>query len=92
MRGELAACIAPLLKGLSPRFREALTLTEIEGLTQAQAAERLDLSLSGMKSRVQRARRQLKQVVVQCCEVELDARGDLSGYRPRRGSCDCASD
>jgi RNA polymerase sigma-70 factor (ECF subfamily) len=89
VRGELAACIAPLLQRLSPSFREALTLTELEGLTQDEAAARVGLSLSGMKSRVQRARRQLKQVLVQCCEVDRDVRGGLTGYRPRRGSCEC---
>lgn len=89
VRGELAACVAPLLRRLSPSFREALTLTELEGLTQEEAAGRVGLSLSGMKSRVQRARRQLKEVLVQCCEVELDARGGLTDYRPRRGSCHC---
>jgi RNA polymerase sigma-70 factor (ECF subfamily) len=89
VRGELAACIAPLLRRLSPSFREALTLIELEGLTQEEAATRVGLSLSGMKSRVQRARRQLKQVLVQCCEVELDVRGGLTGYRPRRRSCEC---
>jgi len=89
LRGELASCIAPLLQRLSPSFREALTLTELKGLTQEEAAARVGLSLSGMKSRVQRARRQLKQVLVQCCEVELDVRGGLTGYRPRRGSCEC---
>jgi RNA polymerase sigma-70 factor, ECF subfamily len=92
VRAELAACITPLLKRLPATYREALTLTEIEGLTQAQAAERLGLSHSGMKSRVQRARGQLKQVLVRCCEVELDARGGLSDYRPRRGSCNCGAD
>jgi RNA polymerase sigma-70 factor (ECF subfamily) len=89
VRGELAACVSPLLKQLSPSFREALTMTEIEGLTQAKAAERLGISLSGMKSRVQRGRRQLKQVLVRCCDVEFDVRGDISEYRPRRGDCDC---
>jgi RNA polymerase sigma-70 factor, ECF subfamily len=92
VRAELAACITPLLKRLPATYREALTLTEIEGLTQAQAAEHLGLSHSGMKSRVQRARGQLKQVLVRCCDVELDARGGLSDYRPRRASCDCGAD
>lgn len=89
VRGELAACIAPLLERLSPSFREALTLTELEGQTQEEAAARVGLSVSGMKSRVQRARRQLKHVLVQCCEVEIDARGSLTEYRPRRASCEC---
>lgn len=90
--GELAACIAPLLKRLPAKYREALTLTELEGLTQAEAAAHLALSPSGMKSRVQRARVQLKRVLVDCCEVELDRRRSLTSYRPRHGSCDCGSD
>lgn len=89
VRAELAACIAPLLKRLPATYREAITLTEIEGLTQAEGAARLGLSLSGMKSRVQRGRRQLKRALVDCCEVELDRRRSLVGYRPRRASCDC---
>jgi RNA polymerase sigma-70 factor, ECF subfamily len=91
VRGELARCITPLLERLSPSFREALTLTEVEGLTQEDAAARAGLSLSGMKSRVQRARRQLKQVLVRCCEIELDARGGLTAYEPRGGSCACGA-
>lgn len=91
LRSELAACVRPLLKRLPAIYGEALTLTELEGMTQAEAAARLRLSPSGMKSRVQRARQQLKQVLVQCCEVELDVRGGLTGYQPRRGTCDCGS-
>lgn len=91
VRGELAACIAPLLRRLPPIYREALTLTEVEGLTQAEAAARVSLSPSGMKSRVQRARSQLKRVLIDCCEVELDRRRRVIDYRPRR-PCDCGVD
>jgi RNA polymerase sigma-70 factor (ECF subfamily) len=89
MRGELAACVTPLLKRLPDTYRESIALTEIDGMTQAEAAQRLGISLSGMKSRVQRGREQLKQVLVQCCEVERDVRGGLTDYRPRGGSCAC---
>lgn len=88
-RSELAECLGPLLKRLPAIHREALTLTELEGLTQASAAARLGLSTSGMKSRVQRARAQLRQLLVACCEIDLDRRGDISSYRSRRGPCDC---
>jgi RNA polymerase sigma-70 factor, ECF subfamily len=91
-RAELAACVAPLLTRLPPSYHTALTLTELEGLTQAQAADRIGISLSGMKSRVQRARRQLQNVLTACCEIELDRRRSLASYRPRNGSCDCSAD
>lgn len=89
LRGELAQCLSPLIGRLPPTFREALVLTELEGMTQADAAARLGLSVSGMKARVQRARRRLKDLLLDCCHVELDRRGAITGYGPRRGRCEC---
>jgi RNA polymerase sigma-70 factor, ECF subfamily len=92
LRGELAGCLSPLLGRLPPAHREALTLTEVDGVSQAEAARRLGLSPSGMKSRVQRGRAQLRDLLVACCEVELDRRGGVMGYQARSGSCDCGPD
>ena len=91
LRSELAACLGPLLERLAAPYREAITLTELEGLTQASAAARLGLSASGMKSRVQRARSQLRELLVGCCEIEVDRRGAITSYEPRRTPCDCRS-
>jgi RNA polymerase sigma-70 factor (ECF subfamily) len=86
-RGELAACVAPLLARLPAGYREALTLTELDGLTQVEAALRLGISVSGAKSRVQRGRAQLKELLLDCCHVELDRRGGITEYHARSGSC-----
>jgi RNA polymerase sigma-70 factor, ECF subfamily len=86
-RGELAACVAPLLARLPPSYREALTLTELDGLTQVEAAQRLEISVSGAKARVQRGRAQLKELLLDCCDVELDRRGGITEYHARSGSC-----
>ncbi len=91
LRRELAACLGPLLERLPAPYREAITLTELEGLTQAGAAARLGMSTSGMKSRVQRGRVQLRELLVGCCEIELDRRGSITSYRPRLTPCDCRS-
>ena len=85
--GELAACVRPLLARLSPAHRQALELTELGGLTQTAAAEQLGLSTSGMKSRVQRARAELKDVFVACCDIELDGHARVTGYRPQGDAC-----
>jgi RNA polymerase sigma-70 factor (ECF subfamily) len=73
-------------------YREAVTLTDLEGVTQADAAGRVGVSLSGMKSRVQRGRRQLKAVLEACCRVDLDSRGGILAYEPRKdqscGQCE----
>jgi len=74
---ELAACMTPMLQRLPPVYREAIRLTELEGLNQADAARRSGVSVSGMKSRVQRGRRQLRAVLEDCCRIELDRRGGV---------------
>ena len=88
---ELAGCLRPMLERLSTDYREALMLVELEGLTQQAAAKRIGLSLSGMKSRVQRGRKQLKQLLDDCCLIELDRRGGVIEYQTRNRECDsCA--
>ena len=82
---ELAACLQPLLAHLARGDQEALRLVEVDGLTQADAACRLGLSVSGMKSRVQRARRRLRSAIEACCRLEIDRRGGLIAYEPRGG-------
>ena len=89
---ELARCLQPMLENLPPNAREALTRVDIDGQTHQHAAAQLGISVSGMKSRVQRARRQLKDVLQQCCTVGLDRAGAVSSYRPTgQSSCGCAT-
>ena len=87
---ELAQCLQPMLRGLQPAARDALTRVDLEGQTHQQAAEQLGLSVSGMKSRVQRARRELRDRLTDCCRVDTDAAGAISDYAPKEDACGCA--
>ena len=80
---ELATYVTPFVAALPSPYREALTLTELEGLSQKEAAEMLGISLSGMKSRVQRGRARLRELFDACCEIALDARGHVMACQPR---------
>lgn len=85
---EMAAWFRPMMGLLPEEYRVALELTEIEGLTQRELAERCGLSLSGAKSRVQRAKHLLEGVVRACCDFEVDVHGNFVSCRPRSGgSC-----
>ena len=82
----LARCLTPMMKDLPAPYDEALLLTEVEGLSQVVAAEKLGLSVSGMKSRVQRGRRKLKAALLRCCHVELNRRGEVLDWRQKSRS------
>ena len=75
----LAACLRPIVAGLPGPYREAVELTELEGLTQTALAERLGISVSGAKSRVQRGRERVKAMLLDCCRIEVGRGGGLTG-------------
>jgi RNA polymerase sigma-70 factor (ECF subfamily) len=80
------------MRSLAAGDQQALQMVEFDGLTQVEAAARLGLSVSGMKSRVQRARSHLRTALDDCCRIALDRRGGVISYEARTGDCgSCAS-
>ena len=87
-RQELARCLAPLIRQLAAPYREALTLTDLGKLSQVEAAEIVGLSVPGMKTRVQRARTQVHELLTGCCAVALDDSQHITNVQ-RTGPCAC---
>jgi RNA polymerase sigma-70 factor, ECF subfamily len=87
---DLARCLEPMLAELDAEDRALLLRVDMMGESQADVAREIGLSASGLKSRVQRARRRLRQVVDECCAVEYDRRGMPIDFARRRGGpCAC---
>ena len=84
---QLTESIRSMIYFLPDEYREALILTEIEGLTQKELAERLGISVSGAKSRVQRGRRQLRALLHACCQFQFDRHGAVIDYYPHDRCC-----
>ncbi|GAB3530443.1 RNA polymerase sigma factor SigZ [Pontibacter brevis] len=87
-RHEVEALVEPLISLLPPEYAEPLRLSELEGISQKEIAERLGISYSGAKSRIQRGREKLKQLFLECCHIEVDRSGNLISAEVRK---DCAS-
>ncbi len=79
---ELSDCIKEIVMELPEKYREALILTEYQGLKQKDLEEKLYLSGSGAKSRVQRARMKVKDVLLSDCHHELARAGVALNYQP----------
>ena len=74
---EAAECLLRLSASLPPKYRQALLSADYLGVPQKQLSAELGLSYSGYKSRVQRARRQLKSAMLSCCRVRSDRYGNI---------------
>jgi RNA polymerase sigma-70 factor, ECF subfamily len=80
---SLAACLPRALSELSEEDREAITLCDLEGLTQEDYARMKGLTLPGAKSRVQRARKRLREHLSEACQVRFDEAGRVCCFVPR---------
>ncbi len=85
-RTELETCVSRLVNTLPASYREALTLADLEALPQQAVAERQKITLSGAKSRIQRARSMLQQTLHACCTFEFGRDGSVIDYSPKQ-SC-----
>jgi RNA polymerase sigma-70 factor, ECF subfamily len=87
-REEIMVCLSPMMQRLPDDYRSALELADVKGIRQAAVADRLNISVSGAKSRVQRARVKMKDMLLDCCHFEFDRLGRaVSMDRPKCGSC-----
>jgi len=74
---EFNQCVIPMINNLPHKYKEAVMLSEIEGLSQKEMAFKLNISYTGAKSRVQRGRKQLKELLVLCCAIKTDKYGNI---------------
>ncbi len=84
----VASCLGDMLTTLPPKYKEALELTEIDNLSQTELSERLHISYSGAKSRVQRARQMLKERMEKQYNIKTDSYGNVVVCEDR-SPCNC---
>lgn len=84
---EIAQCLKQMIDHLPEKDKQAILLTEFQNLTQKELSERMGLSLSGAKSRVQRARSKLKEMLLGCCHLEFDRLGNVIEYKHKCSDC-----
>jgi RNA polymerase sigma-70 factor, ECF subfamily len=79
----LTACLPRVLSELHADDRDVITCCDLQGMSQAAYAQKIGLSLSAAKSRLQRARVRMKQQMTQACQVQLDDSGQVADFVPR---------
>lgn len=79
---SLSNCINQKINKLSDKYKQAILLTYLNAYSQLELAEKLNISYSGAKTRVQRGREKLKDLILDCPNVETDNKGNLIAYEP----------
>ena len=75
----IEGCLEAFIARLPEKYREPLVMSDVEGKSQKEIAEEMDISYSGLKSRVQRGREMIKDMFVECCKLSVGKDGKLTG-------------
>jgi len=84
---EIAGGLREMVTALPEKYAQALLLVEFNGLSQIELAQKLGISISGAKSRVQRGRQMLRDSLMKCCHFQFDRYGTIIGYYPVACCC-----
>ena len=86
---NLIPALKEFIENLPEKYSKPLILSDIEGIRQELIAQKLGLSVSGAKSRIQRARKMLKEYFLKCSEFKYDSRNRVVEFYPQSPSCIC---
>ncbi|TCL08408.1 RNA polymerase sigma (SigZ) subunit [Shimia isoporae] len=87
LRHDLEACVAPFIKALPDDAAALLTAIDLNGVSQRDYASAQDIPYSTLKSRVTRARADLRTLFDACCKFTMDTRGNLSEMELKSNGC-----
>jgi len=80
-------CLRPMIEQLEPIYRDALIMTELNGLSQKQYADEAGISVTNVKIRVHRAKQKLKEIIQACCTYHFDKYGNIVAVEKKTGRC-----
>lgn len=78
LRRAANECIRNVIYGLPENYRTPLILSELEGFTNREIAEILEVSLDTVKIRLHRAKDKLKKALLDACQFSRDERNELT--------------
>ncbi|AFY37881.1 RNA polymerase, sigma subunit, SigZ [[Leptolyngbya] sp. PCC 7376] len=83
----LTPCLEPFIRDLPEDVAEPLRVVDIQGQSQKDYARDMNTNYSTVKSRIQKSRRQLRQLFEDCCEFSFDHDGHVSDFEPKSNNC-----
>jgi len=82
--------MAKMMDTMPPEYCDALCLSDLGGMSLQAYADRAGISYTLAKTRVFRARRMLKDMLMKCCHYQFDVYGTVTDIHPL--DCCCCSE
>ncbi len=87
MNEEISKCLEKMIFELPDKYQEAIELYDMKGMKHKDISEKLDVTVSCSKMRIQRAKAKLKKILLECCDFEIDTYGNIIDYKQKKTEC-----
>jgi RNA polymerase, sigma subunit, SigZ len=87
IKADISPCVEPFLKTLPEKTANLLRAIDLQGIPQKSYAQELGISYSTLKSQVQKARSELKDLYEDCCDYSVDTQGNLVDFEQKSKKC-----
>lgn len=87
MNEEISRCLEIMILELPNKYQEIIELHDIKGMKHKEISEKLDITISCSKMRMQRAKTKLKETLLECCDFEVDTFGNIVDYKQKKTEC-----
>lgn len=85
MTKGLDKCLNGFIQELPDEYREIIIDSEIKGIKQKDLVGKYNLAYPSVRSRVQRGRAKLKEMLLSCCRIKADSRGNIMERSSKNG-------
>lgn len=95
MNDEISRCIGTMINELPLSQKEAIRQHDIKGKKHKEISKESNISVSSSKMRVHRGKAKLKEILLECCDFEVDTFGNIVDYKLKKDKCtrcDCECD
>ena len=79
----LDCCLIDFVNQLPDEYRDIIIDVEMNGIKQKDLVEKYNLAYPSIRSRVQRGREKLIQLLLECCNIQWDTRGNILGVQSK---------
>ncbi len=88
----LDCCLINFVKQLPEEYRDIIIDVDLNGIKQKDLVNKYNLAYPSIRSRVQRGREKLKQILLDCCNIQSDSRGNILTVESRAACSSNGSD
>src|SRR5690606_1799517 len=80
---ELSNCIEMFINQLPADYMTVMRLSEMDNLSQKEIAVKMDMNYTTVRSKIQRGRVKLKELISDCCTVIQGGKGAIIDYKKK---------